>query len=313
MANYNSNIEISVIIPVYKAEENLDELIERLKTQLGLITNSYEIILVDDGSPDDSWYKILTNSKHNPGHIKGVKLSRNFGQHYAITAGIDYCVGKWTIVMDCDLQDRPEEIPNLYKKALEGYDIVLASRTLRRDKFLKSTFSKIFYTILSYLTGTYHDPHVANFGVYSYKVINGVKDMRESIRYFPTMVRWVGFKSTTIPVVHAERLKGKTTYDFKKLLSLAIDIILAYSDKPIRLSIKFGFLISLISFLFAVVIFYFALTGKVLVSGYASLIISLSFFSGLIISILGIIGLYVGKTFEVTKKRPLYFVDEKTF
>lgn len=313
MTNHKSNIEISVVIPVYKAEENLDELIETLLSQLRLITNSYEIILVDDGSPDDSWLKIVSNSKCHPEYVKGVKLSRNFGQHYAITAGIDNCTGKWTIVMDCDLQDRPEEIPNLYNKALEGYDIVLASRTRRQDKFLKTAFSKIFYKILSYLTGTYHDPHIANFGIYSYKVVNGVKDMRESIRYFPTMVRWVGFKSASIPVVHAERSKGKTTYDFKKLLSLAIDIILAYSDKPIRLSIKFGFFISIISFLFAVVVFFFALTGKVLVSGYASLIISISFFSGLIISILGIIGLYVGKTFEDTKKRPLYFIEEKTF
>lgn len=313
MTNNKPSIEVSVVIPVYKAEENLDELVERLKSQLELITNSYEIILVDDGSPDDSWHKILTNSKCYPEYIKGVKLSRNFGQHYAITAGIDYCVGKWTIVMDCDLQDRPEEIPKLYKKALEGYDIVLASRSKRKDKFFKATFSKIFHLILSYLTGTYHDARIANFGIYSNKVINGVRDMRESIRYFPTMVKWVGFKYTTIPVEHSERSKGKTTYNFKKLLNLALDIILAYSDKPIRLSIKFGFLISLISFLFALVVFYFALTGKVLVSGYASLIISISFFSGMIISILGIIGLYVGKTFEVTKKRPLYFVDEKTF
>jgi glycosyltransferase involved in cell wall biosynthesis len=310
---HEAPINISVVIPVYKAADIIDELISRLENVLGPIFTSYEIILIDDRSPDNSWDKIISNSKNNPMKIKGLRLSRNFGQHYAITAGIDFAKGDWIVVMDCDLQDRPEEIPKLYDTALQGYEIVLALRTHRKDNILKKAFSKLFYSILSYLTGTYQDPSIANFGIYSRKVIDSVVSLRENIRYFPTMIRWVGYKRKSVPVEHSERAKGKTTYTFRKLLNLSLNIMLAYSDKPIRISVVMGFMLSFISFIFALFVFYLYITNKVIVSGYASLIISISFFSGLIIFILGIIGLYVGKTFESTKNRPLYFVDDKTF
>jgi dolichol-phosphate mannosyltransferase len=213
--------------------------------------------------------------------------------------------------MDCDLQDRPEEIVNLYQKALEGYDIVLARRHERQDGFFKRFFSWLFYYVLSYLTGIKHDPAVANFGIYHRKVIQAVCQMRESIRVFPIMVRWTGFKTAKIDVIHAERTIGKTTYNFKRLLNLALDIILAYSDKPIRLTIKLGLTISILSFLFGLFLLFEYFFGVITVPGYASIIISIWFLSGLIIMILGIIGLYVGKIFEGVRSRPIYIVHTK--
>lgn len=300
---------LSVISPVYKAEKIVDLLIKRIIQEVSKITEDFEIILVEDGSPDDSWQRINDNCTRD-NRIKGIKLSRNFGQHYAITAGLDYAKGQWVVVMDCDLQDLPEEIPNLYQKAIEGYSIVLARRDNRQDSFIKKLSSRIFYKVLSYLSGVKHDSTIANFGIYSMEVIEAILKMRESIRYFPTMISWVGFNKCTINVKHAARAEGKTSYNFNKLLKLALDIILAYSDKPIRLTIQLGLIISFISIILTFFTVFFYLKGNIIVPGYTSLIISVWFLSGIIVSILGMIGLYIGKTFEGVKNRPLYIIEK---
>jgi polyisoprenyl-phosphate glycosyltransferase len=302
---------ISIVSPVYRAEKILPELIKRIEESVGTITQDFEIILVDDNSPDNSWEVIEQIAEQNL-KINGIKLSRNFGQHYAITAGLDHAKGEWVVVMDCDLQDQPEEIPKLYEKSQQGYDVVLARRFERKDKFFKKLFSKLFYRTLGYLTGSYQDESIANFGIYHRKVITAVTSMRESIRYFPTMIKWVGFKTAKVNVEHNERLEGDSSYNFKRLVNLALDIILAFSDKPIRIAIKFGLLISLSAFLVAVIYFLKWLKGDVIVLGYTSLIISLWLLSGIIISTLGVIGLYVGKIFEGVKNRPIYIIEKKT-
>ncbi|MCF8340672.1 MAG: glycosyltransferase family 2 protein [Chitinophagaceae bacterium] len=304
----NNNVHISIISPVYNASEILNTLIERIIQNIELITDSYEIILVEDGGSDNSWEVIKDAAKLNS-KIKACQLSRNFGQHYAITAGIDISDGDWLIIMDCDLQDRPEEIINLYQKANEGFDIVLARREFRKDTKLKKIYSLFFYRILGYLTGTNQDETIGNFGIYNSKVIREIKKMNESIRYFPTMIKWVGFNTTAINVKHSLRNSGKSAYNFKKMLNLAIDIILAYSDKPIRLIIKLGLVISLISFFLSIFTFYKWIIGDIQVSGYSSLIISIWFLSGFIITTLGLVGLYIGKIFEGVKKRPLYIIN----
>jgi len=301
---------ISVVSPVYRAETIVPILVEQLKVNLSEISNDFEILLVEDDGPDESWKAIAIEAEKDF-RVKGIKLSRNFGQHYAITAGLDYAKGEWVIVMDCDLQDRPTEIINLYKKAQEGYDIVLARRAERNDKTHKKLFSKLFYRSLGYLTGTKQDPAIANFGIYHCKVINAIRAMREPIRYFPTMVRWVGYKSTTYNVSHSAREIGETSYNFKKLLKLALDIILANSDKPIKLAIKFGFLVAFLSFAFGLFEFFRYLTGRITVLGYTSLVISIWFLSGLILMVLGVVGLYVGKTFEGVKNRPIYIINKQ--
>ena len=302
---------ISIVSPVYRAENLVEELVKRIHQSVSSITSDYEIILVEDSGPDSSWDKIVALAEKDP-KIKGFQLSRNFGQHYAMTCGLDQSKGVWVVVMDCDLQDRPEEIDALYQKAISGYDVVLAKRDQRQDTFFKKFFSKAFYRTLGYLTGSAMDEQVANFGIYHRNVINAVCELRESIRYFPTMIQWVGFKQTAISVTHSARDVGKSSYNFKRLLNLALDIILAYSDKPIRLMIKLGILVSFLSFIMG---FYFSfqyLLGNVTVPGYTSLILSIWFFSGLLLILVGVVGLYVGKTFEGVKKRPIYLIQNET-
>jgi dolichol-phosphate mannosyltransferase len=276
----------------------------------GNLNKQFEIILVEDGSSDRSWAKIEDNCQRDP-RIQGIRLSRNFGQHIAITECIYQALGEWVVVMDCDLQDRPEEIANLLAKAVQGYDIVLASRISRNDGVLKCFFSEFFYRILSFLSGTQYDSAVANFGIYHQKVIAAILRMPEKIRFFPAMVNWVGFNRTTMPVEHAMRLKGESSYNFKKQLKLAIDIILAYSDKPLRLIVGLGLFFSLVAFTLGGVILYRYMTGQINVLGYASLVTSICFFSGVIVSVLGVIGLYIGKIFDGIKNRPSYLITKQ--
>ena len=301
---------LSIVSPVYRAEALVDELVNRLVKHLSPITDRFEIILVEDGSPDGSWKKIEENCKKDS-RIRGIKLSRNFGQHFAITAGLNEACGEWIVVMDCDLQDQPEEIEKLLRAAEGGYEIVLASRTARTDGFFKCLFSRFFYRILSFLSGTRYDSTVANFGVYHQMVIGSILQMPERIRFFPAMVNWVGYTKTMVPVEHAKRPEGKSSYNFKKQIKLAVDIMLAYSDRPLRLIIGLGLLISFLAFVLGGVIFYRYLNGQINVVGYASLITSICFFSGIIVSVLGVIGLYIGKIFDGIKNRPSYLVTKK--
>lgn len=303
-------MKLTVVSPVYRAENVLRELVERIIRSKPPEFLSLEIILVDDFSPDNSWNRIEALSKEFS-EIRGLKLSRNFGQHYAITAGLDHATGDWIVVMDCDLQDQPEEIEKLYQKAKEGYDIVLASRHNRQDSLYRKIVSKYFYKALAYLTGTEQDETIVNFGIYSSKVIRSVNSLRESIRFFPTMIKWVGYKSAKVKVEHADRKEGKSNYNLKKMLNLALDIILAFSDKPLRLTIKLGLMAAVISIMLAVFTFIKWIHGDITVIGYASLITSIWFLSGCILITLGVVGLYVGKTFEGVKNRPLYIVEKE--
>ncbi len=303
---------ISVIIPVYKAENCLGELYTRLRAAVELISTDFEFILVEDCGGDRSWDTIKELAKNDP-RVKGIQFSRNFGQHYGITAGLDHASGDWMVVMDCDLQDRPEEIPRLYAKAQEGFDIVVARRGKREDPWHKRFMSMAFYRIFSYLADMEYDGQTGNFRVLSRKVVENFKQMREQLRFFGGLISWAGFSSISIDVRHAERFDGKSTYTFQKLRKLASETIIAYSDKPLRLSIRFGFTISLLSFLYGLYIVYHALFYGSAIMGWSSLIVSLYFLGGIIISILGVIGIYLGKTFDETKRRPLYIINHTTF
>ena len=303
-------IHISVVSPVYRAEMIVSELVKQVKENLLPITENFEIILVNDASPDNSWAEI-TKEAAKDNRVKGLNLSRNFGQHYAITAGLNFAKGEWIVVMDCDLQDRPDEIPNLYHKAIEGYDSVFAQRTERNDTAFKKLFSHLFYNVFSYLTDTKQDATVANFGIYRRCVIDAILSMHDSIRFFPTMVQWVGFRKFYLPVEHAGRFEGKSTYNFKGLYKLALNTIMGFSDKPLRLTVKVGFFVTMLSILVGIVYFVLYITGKIQVMGFTTLIISLWFLAGLIMFILGILGLYIGRMFEKVKQRPVYIVQDQ--
>jgi polyisoprenyl-phosphate glycosyltransferase len=301
---------LSIVSPVYRAAEMVERLVIEIHHSVKSITDDYEIILVEDGSPDNSWTKIEEICKVNK-KVKGIKLSRNFGQHPAISAGLNASTGDWIVVMDCDLQDRPSEIPSLHTKALEGYDAVFAQRLNRQDGFLKKISSKIFYKVFSYLTETYQDGSVANYGIYHRKVIKSVIDLGDRIRFFPTMTQWVGFKKAYLPVGHDERFEGKTSYTWSKLIDLALNNIISFSDKPLRLTVRLGLLMSFFATLAAILYLIAYLTDKITQPGFTSVIIAIMFFSGIIIFILGIIGIYLGKTFEQVKNRPNHIIDIK--
>lgn len=303
---------ISIVIPVYKAENCLDELYSRLCAAIEPVNSDFEIILVEDCGGDRSWDLIVALAGRDT-RVKGIQFSRNFGQHYGITAGLDHAAGDWVVVMDCDLQDRPEEIPRLYAKAMEGFDIVLARRGKREDPWHKRFMSWAFYRVFSYLADMEYDGETGNFRIMSQKVVKNFRQMREQLRFFGGLISWTGFPSASIDVQHAERFEGKSTYTFRKLWKLASETIIAYSDKPLRLSIRFGFSISLLSFLYGLYIVYHALFHGAAIMGWSSLIVSLYFLGGIIISILGVIGIYLGKTFDEAKRRPLYIINHTTF
>lgn len=307
--NTNRNIHISVVSPVYLAEDIVEELVSQVGQALAQISSKFEIILVNDGSMDNSWEKIVSETAKDT-RVKGINLSRNFGQHYAISAGLHYARGEWVVVMDCDLQDRPDEIINLYHKALEGWAIVYAKRGERQDSLVKKLYSKVFYGLFRFISGIDSDSSIANFGIYNGKVIREYNKMKELSRSFPSLVHYLGFRSTSITVKHAKRHSSDSTYRLATLLPLAGDIIIANSNKPLKLAIKLGLGLSVVSFSIA---FYNVLSyylGFILVPGFTTTVFSIWFVGGLILTILGIVGIYIGKIFDQVKGRQLFIISD---
>lgn len=303
---------IAVVIPVYKAEGHLHELYNRLVIVLQEITPKFEIIMIEDFGGDKSWEIIEELARRDP-RVRGIQFSRNFGQHYGLTAGIDHTDSDWVVVMDCDLQDQPEEISRLYDKAKEGYDIVLARRGDRQDSALKRLTSWLFYKLFSYLTDVKYDGETGNFRIMSRAVVVNLQRMREQLRFFGALVHWLGFPSATIVVEHAKRVNGKSSYTLSKRWKLGIEAIIAYSDKPLRVAVRLGFSMAVLSFFYGAYILIYSVLNQSPIPGWSSLIVSLYFIGGIIIAILGILGVYVGKTFDESKKRPLYIIQRTTF
>ena len=306
----SSNIHLSVVSPVYKAENIVFELTKQLHSELAKITDNYEIILVNDSSPDNSWIKIVEECSKDQ-RVKGINLSRNFGQHYAITAGLSYAKGEWVVVMDCDLQDRPDEITNLYNKALEGWEIVYASRMERQDSIMKRLSSKVFYKVFNYLSGSNSDSTIANFGIYNQKVILEFNKMKEYYREFNSLLNYLGFSFCAIEVKHSERYEGKTSYSIAKLLKLSFEVILSNSNKPLKIAIKLGMTMSFFSFSLAIYNVIANYLGIIDVLGFTTTVFSIWFVGGLILFVLGIIALYIGKIFDQVKDRQLFIISQK--
>jgi len=302
---------ISVVTPVYRAEGCLEELYRRLVAALSGITQDFEIVMVEDCGGDRSW-EIIRSLARRDARVKGIQFSRNFGQHYGITAGLDHCDGDWVVVMDCDLQDRPEEIPVLYAKAREGYDVVHAQRDRGRDSMVKRWASNVYFKLLRFLADV-GDDTPGNFRILSRRVVENFRQLREQLRYSAGLLNWMGFPTAYVNVQQADRFAGKTTYTLGKLWKLAFDIMIAFSDKPLRLSVRLGFIIAFLAFCYGVYILISALLYGYPITGWSSLIVSIYFIGGIIIAILGVIGIYLGKTFDESKKRPLYIVMHTTF
>jgi len=302
---------ISVVAPAYRCSSCIPELARRIREAiLSLPGTDFELIFVNDASPDADWEAILALAAADK-RIKGINLSRNFGQHHAITAGVDHCRGDWVVVMDCDLQDRPEELPRLYRKAVaEGWDVVFAQRTSRRDPALKVFLSRGFYRVINALSTIPIDPTTSNFSIASRQVVDCARRLRESSRSYGLSLLWCGFKIGYLPVEHGSRFAGESTYTLKRSLNLAFEAITSQSNKPLRLAINFGFTMSAAAFLYGLYVIIRFLGWGVAVSGWTSLIVSLYFLSGVILAFLGILGLYLGKVFDEVKARPIYLVRQ---
>lgn len=303
-------MQLSIVSPIYKGEKMLDELVRRITMSVTTITDEYEIILVNDQSPDDSW-NVIKRICQEDKHVKGVNLSRNFGQHYAITAGLSLVQGEWIVVMDCDLQDRPEEIPNLYRKAIEGgFDIVYAQRQERQDKFLKRLSSTAFHAVFDWLSGIKSDKTIANFGIYHNQVIKEYNKMPERARAFGSLIRYLGFSVGYQPVVHAERAEGTSGYNFARLMKLAFDVMISNTNKPLKMAVELGLVMAVISFALALYNVFAKLFGIISVQGYTTTVFSIWFVGGILLMMMGVLGLYIDKIFDQVKGRQLFIIKD---
>ncbi len=306
----SGRVHLSIVAPVFREEGNVAEFCKRTSAAAASITEHFEIILVEDGGGDRSWDRIREEASRDP-RVKGIRFARNFGQHYAITAGLAAARGEWIVVMDSDLQDRPEVIPDLLAKAREGFEIVFVARQDRPEAWWYKLAQRIFYATFRYLAGTEYDPAHGNFSIISRRVLKHYLSLEENLRFYGGILAWLGFPRAAIPAMHGRRHSGSSVYTLASRIRLAAAIIVAHSDKPLRLSIGFGFIMSMSAFLMGVYFIIRALLGQIVVQGFASLIISIFFVGGLILMVQGIVGIYIGKMYNETKRRPLFVVAER--
>lgn len=299
---------LSVVIPVYGCRAALPELHSRLTQSLTEITDDYEIVLVNDSCPENSW-EVIVEICEKDKHVKGIELSRNFGQQNAILAGLNCCCGEWVVVMDCDLQDRPEEISRLYAKAQEGYDVVFARRAERQDSKIKLFWARLFYKIYNYATEGNFDGALNNFSIVNRLVINAYCQTNEQYRDYAMYIKWMGFHSTAIDVEHNARFEGKSSYTFRRRVNLAIELLTSQSDKMLRLVVGLGFAMTALSCaaIIFIVIQYFISDVD---AGWSSIVAANFLIGGLVILTIGMVGLYVGNIFTQTKNRPKFIIRQ---
>jgi dolichol-phosphate mannosyltransferase len=305
------SVFLSVILPVFNEEEVLPLIYERLKSVLKGIRKDYEIIFIDDGSQDAS-LSLLENLAQNDSKIKLISLSRNFGHQIAITAGYDHCVGEYVVVMDCDLQDPPELIPQLIERAQEGYDVVYAVRKKREaETWFKKLTAALFYRLFSVLTKINMPLDAGDFRLVNRKVALSIRQCREKNRFIRGMVSWTGFKQTGVFYDRQGRQGGKTKFSVLKMLRFCFDGITSFSTIPLKLASLLGIVISTASFLLGLYFISIKLFTDKLVLGWASLFVGVLFLGGIQLIFLGIIGEYLGRIYDEVKQRPLYFINKK--
>lgn len=301
-------MHLSVVSPVYMAAGIVDELLSKIKEAVSKITNEFEIILVEDASPDTSWEEIEKNCKKDK-RVKGIKLSRNFGKHLALTCGLTHASGDYVVVIDCDLQDNPKYIGDLYTKAKEGFDIVYAKRNKRNHNFIKNFVTFFYYKVLSFVSDYNLDPAVGSYSILSRRVVNSFLKFNDYKRGFSMVLEWLGYKHAYIPVEHNERYGGKSSYSFKKLFGHATEMIISYSSKLLLFSIYLGILFSTLSLIGIIYLIYqFFFIGYK--EGWTSIMVMISLVGGLIMLSLGIMGLYINAIFDQVRSRPLFLVDK---
>jgi polyisoprenyl-phosphate glycosyltransferase len=301
-------LEISVVIPVYGCVDCLTELHSRLTSVLGELDVSYELVFVDDRSPDGAWPVLERLAAADP-HVRAFRLSRNFGQHQAITAGLEQARGHWTVVMDCDLEDPPGEIPRLYAEALKGAKIVYSRRVGRPHSLPRRLSSAVYFRLLNKLLGTTIEPTYSNLSMISEPVREAVLRVRDKDRHYLMILQWLGFESTAIDYRQDARFAGKSSYTLAALMRFAFDGLFFQTTLLLRWIVYFGFAIAGSGVGLAVYFVVRHFTGRSY-PGWTSLAVLLLLLSGFIIVSTGLTGLYVGKIFVQVKDRPLYVIEE---
>jgi dolichol-phosphate mannosyltransferase len=301
---------ISIIVPVFNEELVIHETYKRLKAIMDSLDDPYEIIFVNDGSRDNTAV-IVQSICETDSNVKLIDFSRNFGHQIAITAGMEYSNGKAIVVIDADLQDPPEIIPEMVKKWREGYDVVYGKRIERKgETFFKSFTSKVFYRLLKRLTDFDIPVDTGDFRLIDRKVCDALARITERNRYVRGIISWLGFRQTGVEFVREKRFAGETKYPLKKMLKFAFDAITSFSYKPLKLASYAGILLSLASFVYLLVVVYLRLFTNSTIQGWASTLAVSLFFNGVVLLIMGIIGEYIGRIYDEVKGRPLYVVRE---
>ena len=299
---------LSIVSPAYNEAENLCEFYSRVIDATNNLNLEIEIIYINDGS-QDSTIDIITKQRQIDSRITIIDLSRNFGKEIALTAGLDYSSGDAAIVIDADLQDPPELIPKLVEKWREGYDVVNAKRIKRKgESLLKKVMSYIYYRLLFYLSDINVPKDTGDFRLLNKNALDALLKLREKHRYMKGLFVWVGFKQKEIEYEREARFKGKTKWGFFSLFNLAFDGLTSFSIMPLRLASTIGFLSALIGFFYGTVIVFKTLFFHEPVAGFTSLVVLVTFFGGIQLLSIGIIGEYIGRIFNETKNRPLYVV-----
>ena len=301
--------ELSVVVPVYGCTNCLRPLFERLSRTLEDEGVDWEVVFVDDDSPDNSW-PLLEQLAEADQHVRALHLSRNFGQHAAITAGLQESRGRWVIVMDCDLQDPPEEIPKLLARAREGYDIVLTKRDRSRQRWLRRVAGRLYFRIRNSLLKTQVDPDFSTLSLISRPVVDAFLRMGDRDRQYMLILHWLGFRRTVLELSFSDRYEGHSSYTLSKLIRVGLDGMFFQTTVLLRWIIYVGFTVALAGMGLAVtlVTLYFVNRPP---AGYTSLAVLILLVGGFIIMSTGVAGLYVGKIFEQVKGRPLYVVDRR--
>ena len=300
----------SFVIPVYNERETLPELAVRLAAVLDALDGAAEVIVVDDASSDDTFRLLLDLHERDP-RFKPVRLARNFGHQVAISAGIDFALGDAVIVMDGDLQDPPEVVPELVARWREGYDVVYGVRTRREgESWLKRITAAAFYRLLRRMTQTEVPVDAGDFRLVDRRAVDAFKLLRERNRYVRGMFSWVGFSQIGVPYERDARHSGERKYSYRKSLKLAADGIVSFSTVPLRMTLALGFLIAAGAFLIGLLAVVARLANWYHTPGWASLLLAVVFLGGVQLAVIGVVGLYVGRIADEVKARPLYVVRE---
>jgi len=305
-----SPTELSIVVAVYNEQEVLAELYRRLSAAMASLGRSYEIILVDDGSRDDSLNILLELQQRDPGHIRVFSFTRNFGHHIALTAGLDHAKGDVIVMMDADLQDQPEEIPKLLAKLDEGYDVVWGERETRQFKWYKNLSSKLFLWLMNSVARSEVRLDSSIFRVMRRTVADDLRELREKARYLPGLVRWLGYKQTSVPVVHGARFAGETKYSFWRLIKLALSTATSFSAAPLQFATVAGMGTAALATLAVVYIIIRKILGGYAVPGYASIMIAIFFFGALQLIVIGLMGEYISRIYREAQGRPLYLLRD---